>query len=162
MTDTPHSIERWARAVVALLDAEDDVRTTGEWSRRIGISLTQLREYCRLADVPAKSSLNLARLLRAIVHQEETAWPLKYTLNISDERTLSRMLQKANWITPTVSATAEDFIRAQRIATTPVAIESLLTCLSQWRKQRVNYSVGLADSSTQTAERASRKLPIDR
>jgi hypothetical protein len=130
MTDTAHPVRRWGQAILAILQSPEDIRTVDAWSRYIGLSSTQLRTQCRLVGVSAKDSLDLARLLRALLHQEVTGWPLAYFLNVSDDRTLDRLTHKRSWSEASSISAAERFIKSQRIVTIPVAVEELLNCVS--------------------------------
>lgn len=134
-SDMPHAVIRWARTLVAVLDSKEDTRTIAAWGRHVGVSVSQLREYCRLADVNPKASLDLARLLRAVEHQHDSPWPLKYFLDLSDERTLKRLLSKANW-TPNVTqpTTSAEFIESQAIVTNPIAVSALMDAYREWVK----------------------------
>lgn len=137
-SDVPHPIRRWAKAVIGIVDHNEDLKTTSAWGRHVGISVTQLREHCRLADLTTKDSLDLARLLRAVLHCERTPWPINYVLDVSDSRTLRRLLERGNCVARELPETAEEFLRGQRIITNQVAVEMLIEELAQWRQHNLS------------------------
>lgn len=61
-----HAAARWAEAVVNVIDAPHDPRTMELWGRHIGASAGSLRNWCRMAGVSPKRSLNVARVIRAM------------------------------------------------------------------------------------------------
>ena len=62
-----HAAARWAEAVVTVVDAPHDPRTMELWGRHIGASAGSLRNWCRMAGLSPKRSLNVARMIRAII-----------------------------------------------------------------------------------------------
>lgn len=128
--DTPHTVARWAHEVISLRSATEDLRTFPEWGRHIGVSPSQLREHCRLAGVPGKA-MDLARLLRAVAHQQWSRWPLEHILDFSDSRTLRRLVARSGWSLELRNASPEDFVLTQTIVRNPLAIQEILRCLRQ-------------------------------
>lgn len=130
MPDTAHPIERWARTIMMVLESPDDIRTVDAWSRIAGLSASQLRERCRLAGLSAKESLDFARVLRALLHQEQSGWPLSYNLDVADSRTLNRLLRRVNLPVPPKQISVDSFIDSQQVVTDPVAIGQILACVA--------------------------------
>lgn len=96
---TPHALERWARAVHAVIEAPADTRTLRCWARLIGASETTLKSWCRRARCSPKDSLDFARVLRALAAAERggSDQPIDF-LDVADERTLHRLLVSSGLI----------------------------------------------------------------
>ena len=88
----PHAIKRWIRIVLPVIDSPRDLRTIAEWASWVGISAGALRTWCRMAGLPAKRSLSLARMLRVVMHSREGERP-ENLLDIVDTRTLGKFLR---------------------------------------------------------------------
>jgi hypothetical protein len=86
-----HSAKRWGVLVGFALKSLHDVPTVSAWSREVGMSETQLRLRCRLAGVTAKTSLDLVRVLRAVICREARGGALNDYLDVGDTRTLRRL-----------------------------------------------------------------------
>jgi hypothetical protein len=86
-----HAAERWAECVVAIVRADADPRTLIEWARIAGVSAGTLRDRCLAAGLRAKSSLDFARLLRAVVVSGSEC-KLPEVLDVLHARTLRRLL----------------------------------------------------------------------
>jgi hypothetical protein len=56
----------WAELILRVLDAEFDPRTVDEWAHLVAAAPNTLRHRCAMVGLPTKSSLDLARLLRAV------------------------------------------------------------------------------------------------
>jgi hypothetical protein len=87
-----HAAGRWAEIVARVIECESDPKTILRWSRRIAVSPGALRNWCHTAGVPAKRSLDFARILRAVVRQRpgDRAQDL---LDVVDLRTLRSLLK---------------------------------------------------------------------
>jgi hypothetical protein len=90
------SHERWARAVLVALHSPRDLTTVASWAQVAGASETRLRTWCRLARSRTKASLDLARILRALLTTSGLpgADPAD-ALDVADDRTLRSLLRKA-------------------------------------------------------------------
>lgn len=90
-----HTAARWARAVTSVTAEVEDPHTLRLWARAAGASGSTLRSLCRAAHTSAKDSLDFARLLRAVVvGQSLDDWDLANLLNVSDSRTLMRLIAR--------------------------------------------------------------------
>jgi CheY-like chemotaxis protein len=87
-----HSAARWARALVAVVDAQKDPRTVSCWSRLVFASPGTVRTWCRTAGVSARRSLVFARLLRAVILSRRGAHRLEDLLDVADLRTVGALL----------------------------------------------------------------------
>jgi DNA-binding response OmpR family regulator len=108
-----HATTRWAALMVALLSAPRDVRTNNEWARLVGVSVTTLRDWCRMARTSAARSLALGRLLRAVYVSRGQHWQPAERLNVRDPRTLGRMLEKGGLPVDAPRVTIRDLLSAQ-------------------------------------------------
>ena len=89
-----NAYQRWASAIVAVLDAERDPRTLAEWGRHVGASGSTLRARCAAARQGAKASLDFARLLRLVAgsHAVGNGWEPPAELSSCDPRTVQTLL----------------------------------------------------------------------
>lgn len=125
----PHAAARWAQAVVGLLRAREDVRTLGQWGRSVGLAASTLRTVCQMAGLPPKRSLTLARVLRAVYQSRQTVWRPAHRLDVSDPRTLRRMLADAGLLTATDSVTVNDLLVRQSLIADIEAMAALRRAL---------------------------------
>jgi len=124
-----HATERWARAVTAVVRCRADPKTLKSWGRAIGVSQSALRTRCAAAHVPAKASLDFARLLRATVRSQGSTWDLHDLLDVVDDRTLRRLLSRAGLsdLDPHgPPLTLHEFLARQRLVTRPAAVRAVL------------------------------------
>jgi hypothetical protein len=128
-TTPAYASERWAQAVVRAAVAADDTRTLMMWGRLVGASRGTLMLWCRAAQAPPKASLDLGRLLRVLVVTDGHLDDLQELLNITDPRTVERLMQRSglNRFPRRVEA-LPDFLKVQRLITNPRALNAL-TCL---------------------------------
>lgn len=125
-----YAAERWARAIMGVVECSTDLRTTGAWARVIGASGGALRSWCRAAHAPAKSSLDLGRFLRAILLSRQVGWDPQNLLDVVDERTLRRLFARAGVSeTSAEPPTVEAFLGHQRLVRDPVALRALVGLL---------------------------------
>lgn len=87
-------LDRWAQLVVAVSDAESDPATLTQWALQTNMSLGTLRDACRAAGVRGKRSLDLARVLRAVVKLQGHPWIPECVLSCHDPRTLRALLSR--------------------------------------------------------------------
>lgn len=90
--------ERLRSYVLRALDAEADFRTLGEWARAVGVSRSTLVQACRLMQVPPSQARDFSRFLRLVVLGAGACDPAT-DLNVSDPRTLSRLVRRAGLAT---------------------------------------------------------------
>ena len=124
----PHATDRWAQAVTGILDCPFDPKTVAMWAKEIGVSEGALRDWCRVARCRPKSSLDFARLLRAIVQSQEYGWDPFNLLDVANERTMKNLLRRGglpDLLSPNVPLTPLGFLLAQRFVTDNVALNSL-------------------------------------
>lgn len=120
-----HAAVRWAEAVVRVVDAPRDPRTMELWGRHIGASPGSLRNWCRMAGVSPKRSLNVARMIRAINYSSALKRP-EDVFNVTDRRTLRQLLSLGD---PngrsSVPQTIDEFFARQRWISSPSAVQEL-------------------------------------
>jgi hypothetical protein len=87
-------LDRWARLVVEVVDARVDPVTLKHWGDHVHMSVGALRQLCSVAGVRPKVSLDLARVLRAIVWLQEEHWMPEAVLDCRDPRTLRSLLSR--------------------------------------------------------------------
>lgn len=127
-----HAAARWADAVARVLDAPQDPRTVRLWGRHIGASPGALRNWCRMAGLSSKRSLNLARMIRAMLWASPSDLP-ENLLNVTDRRTLTQLMKLGN---PDAAAhaalprTIDEFLVRQRWITDRLALDELKRTLS--------------------------------
>lgn len=129
-----YAAERWARAVVAVIDSPDDPRTLEAWARVAAAGRGTLRSWCRAAHVPAKASLDFARLLRAVVRSQDTGWDPQNTLDIVDDRTLKRLFQRGGLLDVkprALAPTCEAFLAGQRLIGHEAALREVAALLAE-------------------------------
>lgn len=129
----PHAAERWAGAVVRVLRSESDVRNIDTWGRTVGVSRGALRTWCSAAGVPAKSSLDFARLLRSILLSQGGPWDLFNTLDVIDARTVRRLMVRGGIADFKGRAQAPDarvFIATQRFVHNKTALAAIAELLA--------------------------------
>jgi len=91
-----YAAERWAQAVIGIIDVPIDPKTLGAWGKIVGASRGTLRAWCKAAHLGAKASLDFARLLRAVMQSRgHPSWDLQNLLDIVDERTVRHLLYRA-------------------------------------------------------------------
>lgn len=124
----PHAADRWARAVAGILDCPFDPKTVALWGKAIGVSEGTLRDWCRVAHCRPKSSLDCARLLRAIVQSQEHDWDPFNFLDVANERTMRNLLQRgglSDLLSTNLPFTPQAFLVKQRFVTNLVALKAL-------------------------------------
>ena len=134
----PHAAYRWAEAVTAILDCPFDPKTVGKWAKTIGVSEGTLRDWCRIARCRPKSSLDFARLLRAVVQSQDHGWDPFNLLDVANERTMKNLLRRGgltDMFATTLPLTPDRFLRTQRFVTDSVAVETLARVIRTSRGQ---------------------------
>jgi DNA-binding response OmpR family regulator len=113
----PRSVaERWAAHVIRACDSEDDLTRIEDWARFVAISYSSLRENCLLLDILPHDARDFMRLLRAVVRSAQGHGRIAGLLNVSDGRTLKRLLERAGF-SPDVKvqrASSDQFLDQQQ------------------------------------------------
>jgi hypothetical protein len=128
-----YAAERWARAVLSVARCSYDPKTIVAWGHCIGASAGALRAWCRAAHVRPKASLDFARLLRAVMQSKGRTWDLNNILDIVDERTLRRLLDRAalSGVDPFGQApSVDEFLTRQTLVTQTSALQALNNLLA--------------------------------
>lgn len=108
-------LDRWVHLIVKAVDAEADPETLADWARLTNMSVGTLREACRAAGVRAKRSLDLARVLRAIVKLQGHPWVPEAVLNCHDPRTLRALLSRTGSTNGSCPLTPNEFLVRQTV-----------------------------------------------
>jgi hypothetical protein len=131
-----HAADRWAQSVIGVLDCPFDPRTLALWGQAIGISEGALRDRCRAAHCRAKSSLDFARLLRAVVQSQQHGWDPFNLLDIVNERTMRNLMTRGG-LPDLVSAgtclSPRGFLLRQHFVTNAAAIEAVAASVQRRR-----------------------------
>ena len=106
-------LDRWVHLMVEVVDAEADPETLADWALLINMGVGTLREACRAAGVSAKKSLDLARVLRAVVRLQGRPWGPEAVLNCHDPRTLRALLSRTGYTNGGDSLTPDEFLDRQ-------------------------------------------------
>lgn len=83
-------VERWCDFVMALIAADHDLKTNAAWAKHLAVSLSVLREACRLVHVAPHDARDFARMLRAI-RRSERVWKPEMHLSFAEARTLKKL-----------------------------------------------------------------------
>lgn len=104
---------RWALFVLKTLENDSDTRTISAWARTLGVSRTGLCECCRLVHVVPREARDFARLMRT-VYQSGQQWQPEALLDLSDARTLKKLLMRAGLSDAEICApTVREFLHRQ-------------------------------------------------
>jgi hypothetical protein len=118
--------------VVGILDCPFDPKTIAMWGKSIGASEGALRDWCKVAHCRPKSSLDFARLLRAIVQSREYGWDPFNLLDVANERTMRNLLERgglSDLLRTNSPVTLRGFLLEQRFVTNDVALKALAQSL---------------------------------
>ena len=126
-----HALDRWADAVITVINSPKDPRTLRDWARTAAASIGALRNWCRTARIPARRSLSFARALRAVLLQQAIAAPAEHLLNIVDRRTLAKLLTAAGGTADQLPPTVDDLLERQRLVTEPGAMAAIRSALKR-------------------------------
>jgi FixJ family two-component response regulator len=124
-----HAHSRWADIVARAVDDPKDPRTLREWGRSVGASAGTIRNWCHTVRLPARQSLLLARMLRAVIRQHNVNAAPEDLLDIVDRRTLAKMLASSGGTADSLPHTVEGFLKAQSFILDARAIGVLRTVL---------------------------------
>jgi len=134
VTLVSHSADRLARAIAVATSSPSDLRTLAAWGQSVGVSRGALRVWCKAARLPARSCLDFVRVLRAVILFENQAWDLFSTLDIVDERSLVRLLDRGGvreLAKREKPPTVEAFLSGQRFLRNPEVVQALSRRLKQ-------------------------------
>lgn len=124
----PHAADRWAHAVTAIVDCPFDPKTVAMWAKTIGVSEGALRDWCRVARCRPKSSLDFARLLRAVIQSQQYGWDPFNLLDVANERTMKNLFRRgglSDLLSTELPLTLSGFLLTQRFVTDSVALRTL-------------------------------------
>jgi hypothetical protein len=125
---TAHAAERWAGAVVKVIQSDSDPTNFSKWGRIAGASPSMVRAWCRAAHIAPKAGLDFARVLRAVVHSSYCGWDLQNLLDIVDPRTLTRLFERGqitHFLSRTEAPSVEEFISCQRFVSDQAALAAV-------------------------------------
>jgi hypothetical protein len=105
---------RWARRVTAVIEAPRDPTTLAAWARHVAAGARTLQRCCRVVHIPAKRSLDFARMLRAVCLSQRAGIPVLELLSACDERTCHRLIRTGGLDTEWDHCTLEQFFLRQR------------------------------------------------
>lgn len=124
-SNCPHAAQRLAACIAAAVRANRDPRTFLLWARDAGVSSTQLRGYCRLAELAPKQCLDFARLLRVSMQRSPSGYSIEDLLDVADERTLRSLLVRAGLSYPGFPMDGAAFINTQVLIRNEVLLTQL-------------------------------------
>lgn len=108
-------LDRWAHLIVEVVDAETDPKTLADWARSTHMGVGTLRGVCRAAGIGGKRSLDLARVLRAVVKLQGHPWVPEAVLNCCDPRTLRALLSRTGCADGGAPRTWTEFLACQTV-----------------------------------------------
>ena len=114
-TSASHASARWADFILPVIESPRDLRTLSQWGHWVGASPGAIRNWCHTANVSSRDSLNFARLLRAVVRHVRESSPAQELLDVTDRRTLFKLLRLGDVARPArLPLTIDEFLREQR------------------------------------------------
>jgi ActR/RegA family two-component response regulator len=122
---SPGGLTHWVEAVSQVIQAPDDPKRLRDWAKIAAAAPGTLRGWCRTVGLPAKSSLDLARVLRAVSWAHRHGCPPSHFLDVGDPRTLKRLLGVAGVGDSPPLPTLDDVLVGQTLIGDPLAIETL-------------------------------------
>jgi hypothetical protein len=117
--------DRWADLVWAATSVQRDPRTLADWAKAVGLSVPTLRTRCYLAGVSPRSSLALARLVRAVHLTSVEGGHPSDVLDTRDPRTLRKLLLKARLEDDGHAQSISAFLEQQELVKARLPIASL-------------------------------------
>lgn len=122
-----HAADRLARAIVLGAQAPSDPRTLAAWGQHVGVSRGALRVWCQAAAVPARACLDFTRVFRAVLLSSGDTRDLFSALDVVDERSLVRLLERGGvGQLRHRSMARETFLLRQRYITDPPLLDSIV------------------------------------
>jgi len=128
-----YAAARWAHAMALVINSRKDPRTFADWGRLAAASPGTLRNRCRMARLPPRRSLLLARLLRAVVQQQLFKCRAEDLLDVSDKRTLVKLFHRGGSETRSsldFPRDAHALLHKQRLIVDSVALRALEAALN--------------------------------
>ena len=125
---------RWARSIIRVVTSKEDPSTVKGWGRLVGASRGALATWCRAAKTTPRRSLDLARLLRALLMTGGSSIDLQDVMDIVDPRTVTRMLTRAGFPEAgggAVHLSAREFVMQQKLVKNEKALSALTALLEQ-------------------------------
>ena len=144
-----HASHRVATAMSLAISAEEDPNTLKKWSQAAGASQATLRSWCFMAHVRPKEALDFTRVLRAIVLNQNFRWDLFEVFDVSDPRTLERLLHRGGvefLLSCDVAPPPERFLAAQCYVRNQHVLETLRAMLGQTPAVVYRFAGGRSDS----------------
>jgi hypothetical protein len=123
-------LTRWATAVASILDLARDPKTITAWARAQRVAPATLRTWCQTAGLPAKASLDLGRIIRAVHIAKRTSGAIAQHLDVSHPRTLNRLLTAAG-LTSSQPVSLTTVLAVQAFVNDPAAIHELSRALKR-------------------------------
>ena len=121
---------QWAELIVRGLADPCDPKTIDDWCAFVSVSKGAIESRCRRVGIHAKASLDLLRLLRAVLHSQRTGDPPDLYLD-GDPRTVGRLTSLAGqWPPPDIVS----LICQQRVISNDTARLAVRTALHQSRR----------------------------
>lgn len=122
-----YGAERWAKAMLLLVNCEHDPRTVADWSQALGAGRATLSSWCAATHVSLRRSLELGRLLRALRLTDGKVNELHAVMDIVEPRTLTRLLRRAGFAQADGTSTLAlgEALRSQQLVTDPHAVDAL-------------------------------------
>jgi hypothetical protein len=128
-----HAVARWLKIVLVVAFSEADVATIEEWRVQAHVCRSMIKTYCGNVKMCASDSLDVARLLRAVIEHAGQPWDLYNVLNIVDPRTMKHLLSRAGLtdvdpegLAPTLSV----FLKTQKLVQSPTLLMALQQVLN--------------------------------
>ena len=131
-----HAANRLADAIISATRAPADPRTLSAWGQQVGASRGTLRVWCRAAHTPARACLDFLRLLRAVRLSQNQVWDLFSLLDVIDERSVSRLLERGavrHFLAHTSAPSVDDFLAMQRFIERADVLEAVAKRLAAER-----------------------------
>jgi len=123
-----HASLRWAKAVAAATDSPMDLRTLAAWGHAIGASRGAIRAWCHAAGESPHASLDLTRMLRAVILSQAEGWDPWNLFDIVDERTMRVFLRRCRVsLSDNHPPTVKAFLGEQRLISCAVNLRTLST-----------------------------------
>src|SRR5262245_62838222 len=112
-----HAANRLADAIISATRAPTDPRTLSAWGQHVGAARGTLRVWCRAAHTPARACLDFLRILRAVQLSQNQVWDLFSMLDVIDERSVGRLLDRGavrHFLAHTSAPSVDEFLAMQR------------------------------------------------
>lgn len=126
--------ERWAQLVIQASTSARPMQSLGDWADAARMSQRTLRNRCIAAGVRAKPSLDLARMLWAILRAETlrvpSIWDLMSEAGDTDPRTMVRLLRGAGLNRRDGVPRVQEFLCQQTFVAPGPSLRSLQRVLS--------------------------------